>query len=116
MLPESQYKPPSLLKDGFRFDVSFLVSRDLFGPEIGVCSRHRKVRRASVPITAVDEHRNLPSTEQQVSCATQITLWSCVDAVSKSLSVDEPAHGHFRSGIAAAVTLHGLARCRTGCP
>jgi len=66
VLPEAQHRPPGLLEVGGGLAVALDVAGDLVGPVLGVGGRLGVVVGASVPVAAINEHRDSALSQHQI--------------------------------------------------
>ncbi len=96
---------------GVGFAIPLHVASELGGPPSGVVGGGCFVLKASVPVAAVDEHRDLRAGEQDVSAPSWHPRQGMVDPVSEAEPVEFAAQEHFWFGVAPGLSGHS-GRCR----
>ena len=106
VFPEAKHQPSRLLKALIRVAIAFHVAQDFLRPVASVRLWWDVVLRASVPIATVNEDRHLYRTKDHVCCPAKIWQGMCRNAVTKTLSMDQPSDQLLGLCVTAADRLH----------
>lgn len=106
VFPDPDYSPPGFCELAIRVSITFLISFDLCGPEVGICFRWTEVRWTTVPKTSIHKYGDLQPREHEIRCPTQLGKWTSVHSVTETECVDGRPEGEFGPGVTIAVSPH----------
>ena len=86
MLPNTHHTPSCSAQLAIDIDVPLLVRDDFLFPERCIRLRPRHVQRTAVPKTAVDEHGDLFSPEDDIRATARVREQPYVKAISQAQS------------------------------
>src|SRR5689334_12431277 len=112
VLPDDHDLPSGFNQTRNRFSVPLAIARDLVLPEPSVALGCRVMTRASVPVAAMYEHRDLLAREDKVGATIEVEDRFRIDSVSVSECVECSAESEFRLGVASPVPQHGASSGR----
>ncbi len=116
VLPYADDAPPVLSKATVGVSVSLDVHRDLLGPEGRIHGRGCVMSRTAVPETAVEEHRDPLTGEDQICGPGEGLDRPSVDPVAEPKLVDSRTKAQLRSRIPMPVGLHRSPGASRTCP
>lgn len=116
MLPEPEHEPASFPQPLVGIPVSVDISNNFFRPVTGICLGRDVMLRTAMPVAAIDEHRDLRRTEDQVRRPAKIREGTGGYPVPQPCGMHEPPDQDLRLRVTAADRLHVAAACCGGSP
>ena len=106
MLPESQDEPARLGEQLVGLAIPYAIARDLRPPIVGIGLGFLVVRRAAMPVAAINEHGDPRRPEHEVGGPAKPSEWPDRDPVAETAAVDQRTNEEFGSSVSALVGEH----------
>lgn len=99
VLPNTNYLPPSVAKVTVRVSIALPVSFELLSPPSREVPNATAVPRASVPETAINEHRDVRTGKDEICPATEVSERTRINAVTKAGRPQRSTQRHLRRSV-----------------